>query len=293
MVVKQVKCVVCRLVDIIFWGCCALLLFLLLQVFCFTSFKVPSDSMSPALQNGDWIIVNKMIQGARVFNIYAALQGEEVEIYRLPGLGSIKRNDVLVFNYPYLDRRKDSIRMDVMLYYVKRCIGLPGDTLEIRNGYYKIRGCVDRLGNIQSQEYISSLDNPRDKGIPTTAFPNDRRLRWSIKEFGPLPIPRKGQIIDMNPFNYLLYRQLINWEQGKKLHLKDGQILLCDSVVTQYCFKKNYYFVSGDNMQNSQDSRYWGMLPEEYIVGKATRIWYSEDKYTGKTCWERVMKKIK
>lgn len=277
----------------IFTACCFVLLFILLQVFCFTSFRIPSDSMMPILRSGDCVLVNKLLQGPRIFNVLAALRNESIDIYRIPGLKTLKRNDVIVFNYPYMNKSKDSIRLDVMQYYIKRCIGLPGDTLEIRNGYYKIRGCAERLGNAQSQEYISSLDNPRDKGIPTTAFPNDRRLRWSIKEFGPLPIPRKGQIIDMSFLNYLLYRQLINWEQGKKLHLKDGKILLCDSVVTQYCFEKNYYFVSGDNMQNSQDSRYWGMLPEEYIVGKATRIWYSEDKYTGKTCWERVMKKIK
>lgn len=282
-----------NIINMIFTACCFVLLFILLQVFCFTSFRIPSDSMMPILRSGDCVLVNKLLQGPRIFNVLAALRSESVAIYRIPGLETLKRNDVIVFNYPYMDKSKDSIRLDVMQYYIKRCIGLPGDTLEIRNGYYKIRGCVERLGNAQSQEYISSLDNPRDKGIPTTAFPNDRRLRWSIKEFGPLPIPRKGQIIDMNYFNYLLYRQLINWEQGKKLHLKDGQVLLCDSVVTQYCFQKNYYFVSGDNMPNSQDSRYWGMLPEEYIVGKATRIWYSEDKYTGKTCWERVMKKIK
>lgn len=282
-----------KIINVIFAVCCFVLLFMLLQVFCFTSFRIPSDSMMPILRSGDCVLVNKLLHGPRIFNVLAALRNESIDIYRIPGLNTLKRNDVIVFNYPYMNKSKDSIRLDVMQYYIKRCIGLPGDTLEIRNGYYKIRGCAERLGNIQSQEYISSLDNPRDKGIPTTAFPNDRRLRWSIKEFGPLPIPRKGQIIDVNTFNYLLYRQLINWEQGKKLHLKDGQILLCDSVVTQYCFKKNYYFVSGDNMQNSQDSRYWGMLPEEYIVGKATRIWYSEDKYTGKTCWERVMKKIK
>lgn len=293
MVVRMVRNIIYKIVSIIFWGFCAVLLFLLLQVFCLTSFKVPSDSMFPALQNGDWIIVNKLIQGPRMFNVYAALRGEEVEICRLPGFGTIKRNDVLVFNYPYLDKRKDSIRMDVMLYYVKRCIGLPGDTLEIRNGYFKIHGCTERLGDVQSQKYISSLDNPRENGIPTTAFPNDRRLRWTIKEFGPLLIPRSGQTVKMNSIGYLLYKELISWEQKKVLRLQKGCVLLGDSVIAQYRFKKNYFFVAGDNMANSQDSRYWGMLPEEYIVGKVTYLWYSENKYTGKIRWKRVLKKVK
>ena len=114
-----------------------------------------------------------------------------------------------------------------------------------------------------------------------------------IREFGPLLIPKKGQTVMMNRTSCLLYRQLIGWEQKKKLRMKDGQVLLGDSLIFQYRFEKNYYFVSGDNMANSLDSRYWGMLPEEYIVGKATRIWYSEDKFTDKSRWDRIMKKIK
>ena len=282
-----------KIMNIFFIVCCSALLFLLLQIFCFTSFRIPSDSMMPILQNGDCVLVNKLIQGPRIFNIFVALRGEEVDIYRIPGLNTLKRNDVIVFNYPYMDKCKDSIRLDVMQYYIKRCIGLPGDTLEIRNGFYRVCGVTEQLGNIQSQEYISSLDNPREKGIPTTAFPYDRRLGWSIKEFGPLPIPKNGQTVKINPISYLLYKELISWEQKKVLRLQKGCVLLGDSVITQYSFKKNYYFVSGDNMANSQDSRYWGMLPEEYIVGKATRIWYSEDKFTEKPRWDRIMQKIK
>ena len=117
-------------------------------------------------------------------------------------------------------------------------------------------------------------------------------MGWNIREFGPLPIPQKGQLVTMNRTTYILYRQLIAWEQKKKIVLKDGQVLLGDSIIDRYSFKKNYYFVSGDNMANSQDSRYWGMLPEEYIVGKATRIWNSKDKYTDQIRWGRVLKKI-
>lgn len=270
----------------------SILVVLLVQLFCFTSFKIPSNSMEPALKDGDRIVVNKLIKGARLFDVFSALENKEVAIHQMPGWGSIKRNDILVFNFPYSKSRWDSIRMDVMQYYVKRCIALPGDTVEIRNGFYKIRGCGERLGNYDAQKHISELPNLKEYGIVERTFPYDKHLGWSVREFGPLAIPKRNQMVKMNPDNYSLYRQLINWEQKKKLRIKNGLVLLGDSLISQYRFEKNYYFVSGDNMPNSQDSRYWGMLPEEYIVGIATRIWYSEDRYTGKTRWNRVMKKI-
>lgn len=265
----------------------------IVQIFCYTSFKIPSDSMEPTLIDGDRILVNKMIKGARLFDVFSALDNEEVTIYRMPGVSEFERGDILVFNFPYQMNRWDSIRMNVMQYYVKRCIALPGDTLEIRGAFYKIRGCNHQLGNYEAQQFLADLQSPEKYGIVVGTFPYDQQLGWNISEFGPLPIPKKGQMFSMNRTNYLLYRQLVSWEQKKKLHLKDEQVLLEDSLISQYCFEKNYYFVSGDNMANSQDSRYWGMLPEEYIVGKATRVWYSEDKYSRKTRWDRFMKKIK
>ena len=248
--------------------------------------------MEPALKDGDRILVNKMIMGARLFDVFAALEQKDVDIYRLPALGTLKRNDVIVFNFPYEEFRWDSIRMNVMQYYVKRCIALPGDTLEIQEGIYKVRGCNERLGNSNAQQYLAGLQRPEEQGIVTGTFPYDENLGWNIREFGPLPIPQKGQLVTMNRTTYILYRQLIAWEQKKKIVLKDGQVLLGDSIIDRYSFKKSYYFVSGDNMANSQDSRYWGMLPEEYIVGKATRIWNSKAKYTDQIRWERILKKI-
>ena len=289
---KKVKLILSLIEDFIFLVFGLVLVLFLVQLFCFTSFRIPSDSMEPALKDGDRILVNKMITGARLFNVFAALNNEEVAIHRMPGWRKFKRNDILVFNFPYQMNRWDSIRMDVMQYYVKRCIAVPGDTLEIRNGFYKIRGCNEPLGNYKAQQYLAGLQKPEEHGIVVGTFPYDGQLGWSIREFGPLPIPQKGQVAVMNRTNFLLYRQLISWEQKKKLQWEDGQALLGDSAISQYCFQKNYYFVSGDNMANSQDSRYWGLLPEEYIVGKATRIWYSEDKFTRKIRWERIMKQI-
>lgn len=289
---NKVKKFLAIIENLIFMIFCMIVILFLVQLFCFTSFKIPSDSMGPALKDGDRILVNKMIKGARLFNVFAALDNKDVTIYRMPGLGHFKRNDVLVFNFPYQMNRWDSIRMNVMQYYVKRCIALPGDTLEIREGIYKVRGCNEQLGNSNAQQYLAGLQRPEEQGIVTGTFPYDENLGWNIREFGPLPIPQKGQLVTMDHTTYILYRQLIAWEQKKKIVLKDGQVLLGDSIIDRYSFKKNYYFVSGDNMANSQDSRYWGMLPEEYMVGKATRIWNSKDKYTDQIRWERILKKI-
>lgn len=89
-----------------------------------------------------------------------------------------------------------------------------------------------------------------------------------------------------------LYKNVIEWEQGGKVRSEDNKIYLNDRIITGYRFRKNYYFVAGDKAENSKDSRYWGLLPEEYIVGKAWRIWKSVDEMQGKTRWNRVWKKV-
>ena len=273
-----------------------LLVWLFLQIFCFTTFKIPSDSMEPALIAGDEVIVNKMIYGARLFNISRALNREDVDIYRLPGMGNVERNDIVVFNYPYPDRN-DSISFDVMQYYIKRCVALPGDTFEIKDTHYKVKGVHEELGSIKYQNMLDSVlkKGGQDKfyHIVLKGFPHDTIVNWSIKDFGPLYIPREGDRITMNRLNWVLYRELIEWEQHEKLQIKDGRFYLGNKFIVDYLFRSNYYFVAGDKVMNSKDSRYWGMLPEEYIVGKATRIWYSEDKFTEKPRWDRIMKKIK
>ena len=290
--VKLVKRIGNWIVNICFYSCVAFVAWMGLQVFCLISFKIPSNSMEPALLSGDKILVDKWTGGARLFNIFASLRGEDVPIYRLPGFGSFKRNDVLVFNFPYQDG-SDSIGFDIMKYYVKRCIALPGDTLEIRRGYYHIKGIKDSLGNVKAQHRISRVRREDSRGIVIDAFPWDGRLGWTIQEFGPLPVPAKGQVVKIDTLSRLLYGRLIHWEQKKRLQQKGNSVCLGDSVIREYKFRENYYFVSGDNMENSKDSRYWGMLPESYIVGRAFTIWRSDDPLREKIRWDRVFKKIK
>lgn len=274
--------------------CAMLLLLLLLQLLFVTSFKIPSDSMEPALLTGDYILVDKCSGGARLFDVFDALEKKEVKIHRMPGWRDFKRNDVLVFNFPY-PQRWDSIVFDVMSYYVKRCIAVPGDTLEIKNAHYAVRGLKQRLGNVSAQDGLQRIiesGRVEEMGIVMKSYPNREEMCWDIKEFGPFYIPGKGSVVDMNFQNKLLYGNAIEWEQKKRLSMKGDSVLLGDSVIRHYRFRENYYFVSGDKMANSRDSRYWGLLPEPFIVGRVAWIWKSLDALNGGMRWDRVMKKV-
>lgn len=273
----------CRyVVDTLFWGCMVVALFVVMQIFLFSSFKIPSNSMEPGLIAGDYVLVNKLIPGARLFNVFASLRGKQVQIVRLPGLREIRRNDVVVFNYPY-PNNLDRIEMHMMKYYIKRCLGVPGDSLSIVNGYYRVNGIFEPVGNIEGQELFSVQSNKmlKDAGL-YWSFPKDSLISWNVKNFGPLYLPRKGDVIDMNRENISIYRKLIEWETGQKL----------DPRIVSYTFQKNYYFVAGDRIEDSQDSRYWGLLPEEFIVGKATFIWRSMNPQTRGVRWDRICSRI-
>lgn len=201
-----------KIVVNIVYGCCIIaMILLLIQIFMFTSFKIPSDSMEPSLLAGDYIWVDKCSKGARLFNVLDAIDKKPVTIHRMPGWRSFKRNDILVFNLPYPDRW-DSITFDVMKYYVKRCVALPGDTFEIRNGRYHVRNCKDILGNLSSQEYLLSLlesGRAKEQGLVTRCYPYNGLLGWNVRDFGPLYIPAKGDTIFMTPKTKLVYRNLI------------------------------------------------------------------------------------
>ena len=247
--------------------------------------------MEPAILPGDYILVNKWLIGARIFDVWESAAGKEVEISRLPGIRKLKRNDVIVFNDPY-PYRSDTMYMDVMRYYIKRCIGLPGDTMEIKNGYFRVNGTDETLGNLQAQQAISKLKGIPEERVAFQAFPHSERFGWTIQEFGPYHIPHKGMTITMDSTTVTLYHKLIRWEQKKEVSEEGGKVLLGDSLIHEYTFKENYYFTAGDNGLYSRDSRYWGPVPEPFIVGVATRIWKSVDKHTDEWRSERFLKGI-
>ncbi|MCC8146778.1 MAG: signal peptidase I [Bacteroidales bacterium] len=269
----------------------AVLLAVCLRTFFFASYKIPSYSMLPAITGGDYILVNKWIPGPRLFKKLHFADGEKVETKRLPGLRSIRRNDVLVFNFPYKETR-DRMVFDRNMYYVKRCVAIPGDTFYIEKGVYKVKNNPDTLGSYRNQADNWIRFNKESSDPADESFPFDPAYPWNILDFGPLYIPGKGDRLSLDNTNIKLYEKLIAYETFKDISVRDGNVYIGDERVSSYTFENNYYFMTGDYVFDSQDSRYWGLLPEDHIVGKAGLIWQSREPGTDKFRWDRFLKRI-
>ena len=262
-----------------------------LRVFVFAKFTIPTPSMEPAIIAGDQVLVSKLTPGPRLIkNLFSIQENDKPEITRI-SVSKIKRNDILVFNFPYTQRGK--LGFDYQVYYAKRCVGIPGDSLEIVNGFYKVRHVADTLGNYKKQEKLSTSNKKRIKKGIFQSFPKNKRYDWNILDFGPLYIPGKGDCLPIDSMSIVLYKQLIEYETEKTVRVKRQQVLLNDSVITDYTFLNNYYFMAGDHVQDSKDSRYWGLLPEVHIVGKVVLALSNKNPKTGETNWKRFLKRIK
>lgn len=257
------------------------------RIFFFKTFSIPSKSMYPTLDAGDYIFVNKLIPGPRILINLLGINGES---RRLNGYRSIRRNDVLVFNRFNPSNPEPLIQSS--LFYAKRCMALPGDTIFIENGIYRVSGVLDVLGSNINQKMLSNISESRLREIPGifNSFPNSKKeANWNIKNFGPLYVPKKGDTILINKFTISLYKKLIEYESGQEVIDKDGEIYLDIDKLTSYIFQQNYYFMAGDNVLDSNDSRYWGPLPESHILGKVELILTSKDD-NGKYRFNRFFK---
>lgn len=275
--------------NVLFVASIGFFLFVIWHLFLFASFNIPSESMLPTLQPGDKVLVDKVTTGARLFDIFEAASGKDVKIRRMPCFRKFKRGDILVFNFPFREgwRRID---MDYRVYYAKRCVGAPGDVLEIRDFDYYINGKSSEGGGdrILAREIYAPDSLSRDSLPGFKALKKDSVTRWTIRDLGPLFVPKKGARMRLTPANYLPYKKAIEWETKKKLKKENGNLILGGKLIENYEFKENYYFMAGDNSADSQDSRYWGFVPEPFIVGRALLVWWSErDEVVNK---ERVMK---
>ena len=329
-------------------------------------YVIPTSSLEKTLLVGDFLFVSKFHYGARtpmttvafpmvhdtipVIKTKSYLKKPQLPYFRLPGLQKIKRNEIVVFSWPadtveqFFVKTNKRIRkpIDKKSNYVKRCVGLPGDSLSIKDGYvfingkqtvlpdrakpqfsyyvqtkgqltpqymYERYGVTGRFGQVKQGVYFFSAmtaeaakqleDNPNvisvKRNIDTqgntqmgTVFPNSKDYKWNQDQFGPIYIPQEGKTVALNLKVLPIYKKVIEEYEGNTLSVNGNQISINGNPADSYTFKQDYYWMMGDNRHASEDSRYWGFVPEDHIVGKPVFIWFSYDTNASGPFWNKV-----
>lgn len=366
----------------------------LIRTFVFEAYTIPTGSMEKTLLINDFLFVSKLSYGPRIPNTPLAVPfvhhtlpitnsksySEAIHIpYTRWFASPVKRNDVVVFNFPAGDTviNKDEFQSKVPYYdvayelgrgnmetgrqmifsdpdmyplivrpvdkqenYIKRCVAIPGDEIEIKDGvlyvnkekaflppkmelYYEVitKGQTldadvlkeeydinDMDAEVQPQgtpnHYLMQLTNDAKEkmiknGIADSIkifkqsrndlYPRDGKHNWQVDDFGPLWIPKKGSSLKLTVDNYTLYERAIRVYEKNAFEMRDGKFYLNGQAVDSYTFKMDYFWMMGDNRHQSQDSRFWGFVPEDHVVGEAWLIWMSWDKGVR---WGRMFKSI-
>lgn len=408
----------------------ALIAVYFINTFFFQNYQIPSSSLEKSLLVGDFLAVSKMSYGPRapmtplsfplaqhtmpVVGGKSYIEKPQWRYHRLKGFGDIKRNDIVVFNFPagdtvalnmqavdfytlskYNANGSEGIKSDRRTYgevvyrpvdrrenYVKRAIGLPGETLEVKDDVVFIDGqriespklsqltyMIHTDGTVISDELFSEIGVSKDDylatnnygqagqraqdltgidsltlansglkarngvngrvyfDIPLTEemisklnekpfvweiiknieqpggsyyYPIDYQTNWTRAEYGPLWIPKKGETIKFdNNIDYKVaaYERCIKNYEGNDFEYHNGKVFINGQESDSYTFKMDYYFMMGDNRHNSADSRAWGFVPEDHVVGKPMLIWLSLEKdkswFGGKIRWNRLFTSAK
>ncbi|WP_221391826.1 signal peptidase I [Dyadobacter sp. NIV53] len=350
----------------------------------FSAFVIPTPSMENTLLVGDYLFVSRIHYGTttpitplQVPLTHQTIWGTSIPSYldwiqlpqfRLPGITDVKRGDVVVFNlpveHPDLYSKYGSVLPDLKPHptdlrsnYIKRCVAISGDKLEVRNGQVYVNGKAEtNPPRIQSEYFVSTgapvneLNIFRKNGITdyspftetyndtitdndefgyivkTTAdlasklkgydfvkrveavlmpkelkepqlFPASEQLHWNKDNYGPVLVPTKGMKVSLTSQNIALYGEIIkSYDGNENVGIEPNRITQNGKPLESYTFKQDYYFMMGDNRHNSADSRYWGFVPKDHIVGKAIFVWMSLDpnptSFVNKIRWDRIFRVI-
>ena len=228
------------------------------------SFVVPSGSIENTVMTGDFLFLNKFIYGPTTPQIVPFLN-IPLSFYKFPGFKDPEQGDVIVFIYP---GDRDLIKPAAFTYYLKRCVAKAGDTLEVKN----------KILFVNNKEYKLPKYGKYDENLPMRAgdnfntFPVGRN--FTRDNYGPLRIPKKGDVIDLNSQNIKEWDVFIARE-GHQVSVTSNDILIDNKKVSKYTVERNYCFGMGDNRDNSLDSRYWGFIPFDNVVGTPIIVYWS------------------
>ena len=257
-----------------------LLVVLFIQSFFIQGYSTPTGSMLSTILIGDKMFFNQFIYGGSTPR-FIPFTEVKLPYFRLPAIRDPKRNDIVNFDFPGF---RDELEPSTKVQYLKRIIGQPGDVIEIRNKDLFVNGALfPKPEHLQFGVEIPTRTGARflfNDTIPrgatdTSIFP--KGSGWNRDNYGPLTIPKKGDVIEVNKNNYLWWDTFIKRE-GHKFEIKGDGIIFIDGKETgTYTVEEDYYFMMGDNRDNSLDSRFWGFVPKENIVGKAWFVYFYWD----------------
>ena len=258
----------------LFWA--AIAAFFIITLF-IQNTRIPTGSMEDTILVGDFVLVNKFIYGSSSPK-YIPFTEIEIPFFRLPAFKDPKPKDIVVFEYP--GDRDQLFATERGVNYVKRCIGTPGDTIEV----------IDKVVFVNGKEFwrppfikyykgrYGNFLKPIPKGVAEPRiFP--KGMPWNEDNYGPLVIPKAGSTIPLNKYNVEQWKTIIDREYGERVvDLKNGVVNIKGVPVSSYTFKKDYYFMMGDNRDDSLDSRFWGLVARDMVVGEAFIVLFSWDR---------------
>lgn len=243
----------------------------LIITFVIQNTRIPTGSMEDTILVGDFVLVNKFIYGSSSPH-YIPFTEIKIPYFTLPAFRDPHRKDIVVFEWP---GERDNLRASELgVNYVKRCIGIPGDTIQIINKVVFVNG--KQFWIPSHIKYLNPFAKPKGY-IEPRIFP--KGIPWNEDNYGPLIVPKKGFTINLNINNVEQWRTTIDREYGRRVvEIEGNHVTIEGKPVTSYTFKKDYYFMMGDNRDDSLDSRFWGFVPRDAVVGEAFITLFSWDR---------------